>query len=304
MFSVGENRTISGKQIFMWAVTFGIPICILLVPTNEIFTKEIRLFLVLTVFAILTFAFENMPQTMIAILLPALYVITGIAPADKAFAPWMQYVPWMVLGGLLLADALNSSGLLKRIAYKCIILTGASYNGILIGLILAGTVLNIFIPSQAVVPMAALSYGICVALKLGYSKESAGIMLTAAMGALLPELFFYNPNTMIVFGVGEAVAGPTPISWIEYFFNNWISILFMLIMLCIAIAMFKPTQKIDSKEYFITEYQNMGPLTTREKKGALVCIFLFIVLLTGKYHGIELGWCFATIPMLLVLPWN
>lgn len=301
--SVEKNsRQLSSKTLFMWLVTIGFPVAILCIPTNDVFSLQIRLFLALTLFAILTFAFENMPQTMIAILLPIAYVVTGIAPAEKAFGPWMQYVPWMVLGGLILADALNSAGLLKRIAYKCIIITGASYNGILIGLALAGTVLNIFIPSQAVVPMAALSYGICVALNLGYSRESAGIMLTAAMGALLPELFFYNPNTMIVFGVGESVAGPTPITWMEYFLNNCISMLFLVIMVIVAIFIFKPKQTINSKEYFISEYEKMGTMNIREKKGAAVCIFLFIVLLTGKYHGIELGWCFASIPMLLFCP--
>ena len=167
MSSTLDRRTPSVKTVLIWLVTLGFPLALLCIPTNDLFTGQIRLFLALTLFAILTFAFENMPQTMIAILLPIAYVITGIAPAEKAFGPWMQYVPWMVLGGLILADALNSAGLLKRIAYKCIILTGASYNGILIGLALAGTVLNIFIPSQAVVPMAALSYGICVALELG-----------------------------------------------------------------------------------------------------------------------------------------
>lgn len=302
MSSTLDRRTPSVKTVLIWLVTLGFPLALLCIPTNDLFTGQIRLFLALTLFAILTFAFENMPQTMIAILLPIAYVITGIAPAEKAFGPWMQYVPWMVLGGLILADALNSAGLLKRIAYKCIILTGASYNGILIGLALAGTVLNIFIPSQAVVPMAALSYGICVALELGYSKESAGIMLSAAMGALLPELFFYNPNTMIVFGVGASVAGPTPITWMEYFLNNCISILFLVIMIVIAIIMFKPAQTINSKDYFVSEYEKMGKMTLREKKGAAVCIFLFIVLLTGKYHGIELGWCFAAIPMLLFCP--
>ena len=68
-------------------------------------------------------------------------------------------------------------GLLRRIAYKCILLTGASYKGIIWGIALAGVVIFLLMPNDnAAVPIAALAYGICLSLNLKKGPESAGIM--------------------------------------------------------------------------------------------------------------------------------
>ena len=130
------------QSFLKWFCTLGIPLLILLIPVNEIFTGHIKLFLAITVAAIMTFAFENVDQTLVAILLPGLYIICKLAPSSVVLSPWTQNIPWMVLGGFLLADTLNDIGLLKRIAYKCIIWTGCTYNGILYGLVIAGLLLN------------------------------------------------------------------------------------------------------------------------------------------------------------------
>ena len=113
-----------------------------------------------------------------ALALPIVYILTGLAPGQVAFAPWLNYIPWMVIGGLLLAVVLEKTGLLKRIAYLCILATGASYKGIIWGLTLTGVIMNLLIPGQAVIPMAALSYGICKALDLQPGKAAAGITLS------------------------------------------------------------------------------------------------------------------------------
>ena len=168
-----DKTVITPKLMVFWLLTIGLPAFILLLPSGDVMTPSIKLYLAITLLCILMFAFENVQQTAVALMLPLLYVVSGVAPANVAFSPWLQYIPWMCLGGLVLANVLESTGLLKRVAYKCIILTGASYNGILWGMALAGIILNIFIPGQVVIPMAAFSFGICQALELGRSKESA-----------------------------------------------------------------------------------------------------------------------------------
>lgn len=293
---------INGKTIMIWVITLGLPALVLLMPRTEVFTGEIRLFLAITLMAILMFAFENIQQTAVAIMLPLLYIVMNVAPSNVAFAPWTQTIPWMCIGGLVLANVLESTGLLKRVAFKSIILTGASYSGILYGLGIAGLVMNIFIPGQVTIPMAALSFGICTALNLGKSREAAGIMLTAALGALIPLMFFFNPNYLVMVNAGKDVAGDLTPSWTNFFLTNCVSVIFMFVMIFIATKLFKPQQKISGKDYFLKEYQGLGKMSLEEKKGVLVCLVLFIFLLTGKMHGIDLGWGFALIPILLYCP--
>ncbi|RYD04906.1 hypothetical protein N752_12020 [Desulforamulus aquiferis] len=289
------------KQILLWAITITLPLVLMLVPINEVFTHQIRLFLAGTLFAILLFAFELLPQLIPSLLLPIFYVVSGVAPSTAVFGPWATTIPWMFLGGILLANTLDSIGLLRRIAYWCIIKTGGTYNGILYGIMFAGIILNILIPAQAVIPMAAFTYGICKALNLGKSKESAGIMLTGAFAALLPLFFFYNPNFAIIIGVASSVHS-TPITWLQYFIQNVPNILWCFLMVFIISKVFKPDQTIDCKDYFSGEYGKLGALASGEKKAIFVTSLLVIFLITGGIHGIDIGWGFPLAAILLYLP--
>lgn len=179
---LGRNR----NALIKLAVTLLLPLAIFLVPTNDLFTSDLRLFLVITLMAIISFATESLPQTGVALALPVAYVVTGIAGGDVVFAAWLNYVPWMMIGALVLSMVLEKTKLMKRIAYHCILMTGASYRGIIVGLIIAGIIMNLFIMDNAIIPMAALAYGICRAMDLKPGKASAGIMLSAAFAALTP----------------------------------------------------------------------------------------------------------------------
>lgn len=83
--------------------------------------------------------------------------------------------------------------LLKRVAYWIIYRTGGTYQGIFWGFLIAGIVLNIFLPGGVVIPVMAMGYGICVALNLGRTKAAAGIMIASCIGGVYPTYFFIAP---------------------------------------------------------------------------------------------------------------
>lgn len=133
-----DVKKLDWSYLLKWAIIILCPLLILCVPVNEMFTWPVKMFFVITLLAILLFALETIQQTAVAILLPIAYVVFQIAPSTVAFSPWTGNIPWMMIGGLILANILQSIGLLKRIAYKCIFLTGCSYKGIIYGIGLAG----------------------------------------------------------------------------------------------------------------------------------------------------------------------
>ena len=47
---------VNPKTIFAWLLTLGAPLGILMIPTTELFTVQMRIFLVITVFSILVIA--------------------------------------------------------------------------------------------------------------------------------------------------------------------------------------------------------------------------------------------------------
>ena len=159
--------TDSRKSIIYWAVTIALPCLILLLPVNETITTDLKVFLAVTFTAILCFVFGQVNGTVVSILLPIAYVLLLKAPLEVVYRPWSMSILWMLIGGFLLANLMEKAGLLRRIAYKCILLTGASYKGIIWGIALAGVVIFLLMPNDnAAVPLAALAYGICISLKL------------------------------------------------------------------------------------------------------------------------------------------
>lgn len=283
-------------------MTFVVPFLIFLIPTNDAFTPTIQRYFVITLMAIMTFCFGNVPQTAVAILLPVSYIIFGVAKPTDIYSVWSGDTIWMILGGIILAAILQKSGLLKRIAYKCIIMTGASYRGIIIGLGLSSVILTIIMPGQAFMAIAALSYGICVALHMGKGKDAAGIMLSGAILSLATHFILYNPHTLIVFGVGETVTGPLDITWMNFLQHNCISFVFFFVMMAICVIYFKPSKPISGKEYFVGALAELGKMKLPEKKCIGVCLLLIGLLVTQPLHGIRPGWIFTAIPMLLFMP--
>ncbi|MGI6225267.1 MAG: SLC13 family permease [Peptococcales bacterium] len=288
-------------QKAQYALELFLPLAIMLIPTNETFTPQLRLFLASTLCGILCLAFENIPQVAVSITMPIFWVFFGIAPPAVVFAPWTQYIPWMMLSGLVLANILERTGLLARIAYYCILKTGATYNGILIGIAVAGFLLTVFV-GHMIVPMTALCYGICIALDLKMCKETAGIMLVGAMSCLLPGIFVFTAP-LVPLGVASGVTGPLPLlGFFEAWWINLPNILFFVVMVVISIFVFKPSKPINGKAYFEEKLKGLGKISREEWKtlGLVTIFFLFII--TQKIHGYDVGWGLAFIPMLAYIP--
>ena len=117
-----------------WAAAILMPICIQLIPVNEVFTFEMRAFLVATVFVLSLAAFELLPNMLVGLLLPVMYVILGAAPVNTALGIWSaSFMIFMVIGGMIFANALDESGLLRRI----VLWAGTKCHGSLLKLLMA-----------------------------------------------------------------------------------------------------------------------------------------------------------------------
>lgn len=301
MESEEQSFFAKNKNTIFWLITIITPFIIMAFPTGELFTPKIRLFVAVTAAGILLFAFEILPQIVAAVILPLSYVLIGLAPSKAVFVPWATVIPWMFIGGVLMANVLETTGLLRRIAYWCIIRVGGTYNRILYGIMFSGIILNLLVPAQAVIPLAAFTFGICKALDLGQSKASAGIMLAGAMAALMPLFFFYNPNFAVIMG-GASSVYKEQITWVMYFWHNLPNILWAFFTIFLITKMFKPDNPIDAKKYIQDEYTKLGKMSVPEKKSIFVTVILMIFLLTAQFHKINIGWGFALAGCAMFLP--
>ncbi|MFR6290003.1 MAG: SLC13 family permease [Peptococcaceae bacterium] len=292
---------LSRGDMIKWAFNITLPLIIFLIPCNEVFTMQLKLFFTSTMFAILCFAFGTMNQTVVSLALPLFWVFTKVTEPTVAFQPWTQYVPWMMMTGLLLANTLESSGLLARISYWCIEKTGGTYAGMIWGVALASGFLTIF-SGNVVVPVAALTYGLCIALNTGLTKASAGIMMTGAMGCqVLQPIKMQGP--LLMMGIGEPITGP--LEFLGFFESLWVNapiLLEYVLMVFFITIFFKPDKPIGGKEYFRQKLNEMGKITAREIKCATVLILFLVYILTKDIHGWSIQWGLAILPLLLCMP--
>lgn len=294
-------RKTDPKTVIMWICVVAAPVIIMLIPTQGIFTPQLRTFCAITLTAILLFAFNILPNFVVAVALPVSYMLLNVAAPNIAFAAWFSNIPWMFMGGFLLANVLERIGLLNRVAFWSIIKTGGTYSGILWGLAIAGIILNLIAPGKAYVPMAALSFGICKALNFEKSRESAGIMMGGFFASWFPTFFLYNPTFAIMPTLGKEVA-PVQITWIQYFVNNIPFVLWLAVCIFMVIKLCKPKTAINIKDYAVQEYAKLGKVSLEEKKSIVVVSLLFIFMFTSDLHGIDVGWGFALIPLLFFIP--
>lgn len=297
------NTKGNAKTIFAWLLTIGLTLGVYCIPVSEIFTEQMRTFLVITIFAILTIALETLPKSAITILLPVAYILTGLADASLAWFPWTMPTVWMIIGALLLVNVLESSGILLRISYRIIIALGGSYKGLILGIGVLGTVLNVILFGNAYVVLAGLAYGLCQALDLKkFSKEATGIFLSAAISGIIPTIFCYGSNILMLEGIGEPVVGPMRIGYLEFTFLNIPVILYFIAALFLILIMFKADRHINGKDYFTEKLAELGVMTANEKRAAAWIVILFAYVMACGIFGWDSTWAFIIIPAMMILP--
>lgn len=292
------------KTLLTWLSIIGIPLLIALIPTGEMFTLEVKLFFVVTLFGIMCMVTGPFDAAIGCLFMMCGYCLCNLAPFATVFSSFAGTVPWTVYGCLLLLNIVqNRTQLIERIACKCMIITGGSYNGIIFGMIILGIIINLVVPGVFTgLAIAAIAYGICKALDLGISKASSGIMLAAVIGFIDAWRFIYCPPDMgVLLGIASAVA-PTDMDYLTYFLYNAPWIIFPFIMGIIIIKICKPEKNIDSKDYFVKRQGELGGLTADEKKTTIVLIAFMLYLFTYRWHGLEMVYGFVLAPLLLYLP--
>lgn len=304
---MGEETTakMDTKTKIQWLITIGVTIFLLCLPTTEAFTREIKLFFAFTAMIILMMAFEFFDSLIPALLLPTLYTVFNVVEAKVAFNSWTSTTLYMILGAFVLTNVLDESGLLKRIAFWCIKISGGSYTGTLYGLFIAGIVLAIVTFNSSYVIMVTLAYGICRAMGLSRSKESALIMLVGAMGALTVKVFLFNPVyvSLAESGARQLVSDFT-IAWHHQLVYNFPALIasFVFIWLLTKIYKTKTIQFKGGKEYFTEEYRKLGPIKKSEKKSIIILLGLMVFILTSPLHNLPVAYGFMLFPWLFFMP--
>lgn len=293
------------KKRIGWAVSILIPVIIAFIPVSGDFTESLKRFFMITLFMIIIIAFELFPLLVSAILLPSLYIVSGIVPAATAFGSWSNTTVWMVLGGLIFSTVLDECGLLKRIAYFVIRKCGGTYGGVVYGCFVIGILLNLVTFCYGWVIAGALIFGVCKAMDLKPSRESSLVCFAGTIGCTGSTVFLYYPSyySMIETSLQEFVPEYSMGMFTTFLYNGCF-IIWCLLTLFILMKVYK-TKKMDGKlnrKIFDEKYEQLGKMSKKEKKAVAMIVLLFAWLFSSNFTGLPAAYGFMTIPYLMFVP--
>lgn len=289
------------KNAIKWLVTILIPVILLFaIPITEAITQPIKMFIVVTMFGILAWMFELLPAFVTGLVMTILYILTNASDGTTAFMSWTNQIVWLCMSGLLVGAAFERTGLMRRISFSIIKLTGCSYKGVITGLFLSGIPMCILLPnlSARVTLYAFLAVGICQALELKpCSKAAAGIMLAGANAALAARYIIpaSNDDSFLAMTVTNNVM---PMK--DYIMRiSPLSLVMTALMLFLVLKLFKPEQEINSSEYINGELEKMGKLQGKELKFLALTLIVVVLMFTNK---VPLAWLFVLLACICFFP--
>ncbi|MEG2171891.1 MAG: SLC13 family permease [Desulfovibrionaceae bacterium] len=265
------------------------------------------LFTLITLWALCLWAMELLPDALVAVLIPILYIVTGVGKPAQILSPWTLSIGWLVLGGLMIGAFMMKTGLARRLALRSIQAVGGSFLRLLWGILLAGLIMAPFIPSvlgrSSILTVVCI--GVCQALDLKkYSREASAVILAGFVAVAAPKLAFLTGGADIAMAMnlGAQVTG-VQVTWLQYSLHNFLPALLygILSMLCI-IVMLRP--KIEASVYPIINAQlaSLGPMSRNEYKSMGLLCLLLLLLVSDSLHGVNVGWIMLLLPSLAFFP--
>lgn len=250
-------------------------------------SPKAKRFLAILAVLVVLFVIEPIPLEITAVLIGVSLVALQITDVKSAWAPYMHPVVIFIMCCLIFAIALDKAGLTKRLGYYIIRKAGNSITRftfiIAIGLGLASSFMH---------DAAACAIGIVTMLPM---MRAAGIEphTNTAKFMMLSLPFACSSGGMgTLVGGGRCMVSAAflkEFTGIEITFFEWIlyampaALITTPIAVLIVYLVYRPDPKFKLPEFD----EDLGPMTTLEKKTVTIIFLSFVLWLTKGLHGID-----------------
>ena len=281
------------------------------VQADPSLNPHLPMFFAITLWAITVWATDILPAVPSAAAMTFLYLQCNVAPAPVIFGAWGAFLPWICFGALILSEALEQTGLTRRLALQLMHLVGATFTRIVVSLMTVGMFMAFLLPDIMcrVIIFVAIAHGLVMALELDpKSRISSAIIMAGFCSATSPGYGFLTGTEMSLIAMDQIKSIITIPTWGEYALAN---LPFIILYCCFSI--FMCVKIIPGKEHIPHEdhlkevvaerLRDMGPMTTQEWKLLILMICAITGLLTSKWHGLNGYFLYALIAICCYLPW-
>lgn len=311
---------------------FVVLFIIIMLPNPESLPVAGQRALGVLAFAVILWVTEAVSYPVSAIFIVALLaVLVGLSPSmddpseligskealSMAIGGFSSSALLLVAGALVLATAMEITGLHKRIALYIMSKVGTQPGRLVIGTILVSFVLALFVPSATARAgtLVPILMGMTAAFGLAKdSKLSALLMITAVQSISIWNIGIKTAaaQNMVALGFMESEFG-IDISWGSWFLYAapW-AVIMSVILYFVMTRLIKPdASEIEGKGNIKQQLDNLGAITTNEKRLIIVSLFLLFFWSTeGIVHPFDsttvtiVALAYMFIPKIGVFSWS
>jgi anion transporter len=254
------------------------------------------------VFTVGLWAIGALPEHVTGLLFFMVAMGLAIAPAPVVFSGFASATLWLVLGGLIMAQGVNRTGLAQRLASVLFDRYALTYPQLVIAVVMASVVLSFLIPATVGRVLLLLPIVMALAKRVGFEHDSTGynglclatIIATYQCGtAVLPA----NAPNLVLAGSADALYG-VQITYAEYLWVQFpvlgalksIAIIGFVLWLFPAVARSAPAAR------------DAAPLSPEQRRMVMILAFALAFWGTDFLHGIKSGWIALAAGIACLLP--
>ncbi len=239
----------------------------------------------------------------VSLVMLAGYVLFGVAQPADVFVMWTSPLMYLIVGGYLLAAAVNVSGLGKRIAYQFILKFVNSYQSVIISAYVLGFILSFLIPHpwpRSFLIMSVMAI-IIKSAKLPL-KDAANIGLAVFAGsAPISMILLTGDSTINIVAVGFSGIDVSWLDWAKYMAVP--GIVASVLTCFLQLKLFKPSGDfIIDKSEVANQLKELGGFSKIEVKTIIWVVLAILLWTTDSIHHIHLGWVTLVVALGMSMP--
>ena len=234
--------------------------------------------------------FGGLPLPVTALLVPVLLTFYGIFPTAEALQPFADPVVYLLMGGLIMAEAFRKHGVDRRLAYGIVSHFGGDVWKVLLSFMLVSAVLSMWISNTATVALL-IPVVLGIASRAGEERKKLSILflLGIGIGSALGGM------ATITGSAPNAVASGLLARETEWTFIDWMKIGLpaSLILISAAYFMLRRLMPVTTTSLNLSsvrkELEDMGSLTVGEKKTLGIFFPTVVLWIAGADIGAMFG---------------
>jgi anion transporter len=247
-------------------------------------------------------AIGSLPEYFVALIFFTLAILLQVAAPAVIFSGFASGTLWLVLGGLVIAEAVRSTGLGERIARVALGTQTLSYQKLVTASVLVSLALSFLMPATVARILLLVPIMAAVSERHGLMRGSmgyTGVMLATILAtfqcgtAILPA----NAPNLVLAGAAETLYGVQLIYaeylWAQFPVMGLLKGLLIIVMVCWLCPAETRTGAGAAE---------LPPMSAEEKRLAVIVFASLALWATDFLHGIRPGWIALAAAVIAMMP--